>query len=392
MKGKMTKWTQAVHAGKGIAWPKSRPAVQPIYQTTVFSFDSLEDVDQAFSGDEGTFVYSRFGNPSLQALEQALAQLEGGEAGLVASSGMSAITSAVLSLCGTGDHIITTQDLYGGTQVLFSREMNRLGIDVSFVDVTKPSAIEEAIKPNTKVLFVETISNPLMKVVDLGALAAIKRGYGLYLVVDNTFASPLVCLPLELGVDIVLESLTKYINGHSDVTGGVLVGSKEIIDRIRPLHINIGGVPSPFDCWLVMRGLKTLPLRMKQHCSNAMIVAEFLASQPGVTHVYYPGLPGHPQHNLASRQMSAFGGMLSFVVAGGCYAADKVIKRLKMIEFVPSLAGVATTISHPAKTSHRGMTSFDRAKLGIDDGLIRVSVGIEDPEDICADFEQALKG
>ena len=387
----MTKWTQAVHAGKGTSWPKSRPAVQPIYQTTVFSFDSLEDVDQAFSGDEGTFVYSRFGNPSLQALEQALAQLEGGEAGLVASSGMSAITSAILSLCGTGDHIITTQDLYGGTQVLFSREMNRLGIEVSFVDVTKPSAIEEAIKPNTKVLFVETISNPLMKVVDLVSLAAIKRGYGLTLVVDNTFASPLVCLPLELGVDVVLESLTKYINGHSDVTGGVLVGSKEIIERIRPLHINMGGVPSPFDCWLVMRGLRTLPLRMKQHCSNAMIVAEFLATQPGVTHVYYPGLPGHPQHDLASRQMSAFGGMLSFVVAGGCYAADKVIKRLKMIEFVPSLAGVATTISHPAKTSHRGMTSFDRAKLGIDDGLIRVSVGIEDPADICADFEQALK-
>lgn len=387
----MTHWTQAVHAGKGTPWPKSRPVVQPIYQTSVFSFKSLEDVDQAFSGDEGAFVYSRYGNPSLQVLEQALAQLEGGEAALVASSGMASISSAVLSLCGAGDHIITTQDLYGGTQVLFSREMSRLGIEVSFVDVTQTSRIEEAIKPNTKVLFVETISNPLMKVVDLGALAAIKRGYGLKLLVDNTFASPLVCRPLELGVDLVIESLTKYLNGHSDVTGGVVIGSKELIDQMRPLHINMGGVPSPFDCWLVMRGLKTLPLRMKQHCSNALHVAEFLATQPGVTHVYYPGLPGHPQHKLAQKQMSSFGGMLSFVVAGGCYAADKVIKRLKFIEFVPSLAGVATTISHPAKTSHRGMTSFDRAKLGIDDGMIRVSVGIEDPEDICADFEQALK-
>lgn len=385
-----TKWTQAVHAGKGTPWPKTRPTVQPIYQTSVFSFDSLDAVDQAFSGEEGSFVYSRYGNPGLQALEQAMARLEGGEAALVASSGMSAIATAVMALCGTGDHIITTQDLYGGTQVLFSREMYRLGIEVSFVDVTQVSRVEEAIRPNTKVIFVETISNPLMKVVDLKALSSLKRGYNLALLVDNTFASPLVCRPLELGADLVIESLTKYINGHSDITGGVVVASKEFIDRMRPLHINLGGVPSPFDCWLVMRGLKTLPLRMKQHCSNAQGLAEFLATQPGVTHVYYPGLPGHPQHPLALQQLDGFGGMLSFVVEGGKYGADKVIKRLKLVDFVPSLAGVGTTISHPAKTSHRGMSLFDRAKLGIDDGMIRVSVGIEDPQDICADFAQAL--
>lgn len=386
-----SRWTQAVHTGKGVVWPKSRPTVQPIYQTSVFSFESLEEVDQAFSGDPGAFVYSRYGNPSLQVLEHTLARLEGGDAAIVASSGMSAISSSVLALCSAGDHIITTQDLYGGTQVLFARELSRFGIEVSFVDVTNLPRVEAAIRPNTKMIFVETISNPLMKLVDFKALSAYKRGYGLSLVVDNTFASPLVCRPLELGADLVIESLTKYLNGHSDVTGGVIIGNKERIDSIRSLHINLGGVPSPFDCWLVSRGLKTLPLRMKQHCENASTLAHFLTTQPGVIQVHYPGLPGHPQHGLAQVQMSTFGGMLSFVVEGGSFGADQVIKRLKLVEFVPSLAGVSTTISHPAKTSHRGMTSFDRAKLGIDDGMIRVSVGIEDPQDICGDFEQALK-
>lgn len=365
--------------------------MQPIYQTSVFSFDNLEQVDQAFSGQEAAFVYSRYGNPSMQVLEHTLASLEGGGAALVTSSGMSATTAAILALCSQGDHIITTQDLYGGTQVLFQRELSRLGIEVSMVDATNPGKVEEAIRPNTRVVFVETISNPLMKVVDFRALAAIKRGYGLTLIVDNTFASPILCRPLEWGADIVIESLTKYINGHSDVTAGAIIASRELIDRIRPLHINLGGVPSPFDCWLIMRGIKTLPLRMKHHSANAYLLAEFLATQPRVMRVHYPGLPGHSQHALATQQMSSYGGMLSFVVEGGSYGADQVIKSLKIVEFVPSLAGVATTISHPAKTSHRGMTSFERAKLGIDDGMIRVSVGLEDPADICADFSQALK-
>ena len=386
----LSKWTQAVQAGKGTTWPKTRPTVLPIYQTSVFSFESLQEVDMAFSGEEDTFVYSRYGNPSLNVLEQTIAGLESAQSALVASSGMAAITSAIMGLCSQGDHIIATQDLYGGTQVLLSRDLKRFGIEVSFVDMTNLSRVEEKIGSNTKLIFAETISNPLMKLVDFGALASLKRGYGIDLVVDNTFASPILCRPLEQGADMVIESLTKYINGHSDVTGGVLAGRKEHIDRIRPLHINMGGVPSPFDSWLIMRGVKTLPLRIRQHSQNALELAVFLASQPRVTRVHYPGLPGHPQHALAKSQLSAFGGMLSFVVKGGRYEADQVIKKLKLAEFVPSLAGITTTISHPAKTSHRGLSLSERARLGIDDGLIRVSVGLEDPADICKDFEQAL--
>jgi cystathionine beta-lyase/cystathionine gamma-synthase len=326
----------------------------------------------------------------MDALEHTIAALEGAETALVSSSGMAAIATAIMGLCSAGDHIIATQDLYGGTQVLLSRDLARFGIDVSFIDMTDLSKVEASIRKNTRMFFVETISNPLMKLVDFKSLARIKSAYGIDMVVDNTFASPLLCQPLALGADLVVESLTKYINGHSDVTGGALAGKRSVVDRLRPLHINMGGVPSPFDTWLIMRGIKTLPLRMRQHCHNAMELAVFLASQPRVTRVFYPGLPGHPQHILAREQMSDFGGMLSFVVEGGRYSVDQVIRKLQLVEFVPSLAGVATTLSHPAQTSHRSLTGTERIKLGIDDGLIRVSVGIEDVADICEDFATAL--
>ncbi len=390
MKKELSNWTKAVHAGKGAPVPKSRPTVPPIYQTSVFSFDTLAGVEDAFSGEPGAFVYSRYGNPSLDALEHTLAALEGAEAALVSSSGMAAITTAIMGLCSAGDHVIATQDIYGGTQVLLARDLARFGIDVSFVDMTDLAKVEASVRKHTRLFFAETISNPLMKLVDIRALARIKNAYGIDMVVDNTFAGPTLCQPLALGADLVMESLTKYINGHSDVTGGALAGSRSIIDRLRPLHINMGGVPSPFDSWLTMRGIKTLPLRMRQHCHNALELAVFLASQPRVTRVYYPGLPGHPQHQLAREQMSGFGGMLSFVVEGGRYSVDRVIRRLQLVEFVPSLAGVATTLSHPAQTSHRGLTGTERIRLGIDDGLIRVSVGIEDIADICEDFAAAL--
>lgn len=389
-KRKVTGWTRAVHTGKGAPWPKTRPTVPPIYQTSVFSFDSLPAVDEAFSGEPGAFVYSRYGNPSMEALELVIADLEGAESALVASSGMAAITTALLGLCRSGDHVIATQDLYGGTQVLLTRDLARLGIEVSYVDMTDLSRVEAAIRSNTRLFFVETISNPLMKLVDFRSLAAMKRAYGIKMVVDNTFASPMLCRPLEWGADLVVESLTKYINGHSDVTGGAVAGRRALVDELRSLHINMGGVPSPFDVWLTMRGLKTLPLRMRQHSANAMELAVCLASLPRVMRVYYPGLPGHPQHILAAEQLSAYGGMLSFVVEGGRYGADQVIRRLELVEFVPSLAGVATTVSHPAQTSHRGLAGAERSRLGIDDGLIRVSVGIEDAGDICADFTAAL--
>lgn len=390
MKKDVSNWTRAVHAGKGAPAPLSRPTVPPIYQTSVFSFDTLAGVDDAFSGEPGAFVYSRYGNPSLDALEHTVAALEGAEAALVSSSGMAAIATAIMGLCSAGDHVIATQDLYGGTQVLLARDLAKFGIEVSFVDMTDLAKVESSIRKQTRLFFVETISNPLMKLVDFRALARIKSAYGIDMVVDNTFAGPTLCQPLALGADLVMESLTKYINGHSDVTGGALAGKRSVIDQLRPIHINMGGVPSPFDSWLTMRGIKTLPLRMRQHCHNAMELAVFLASQPRVTRVYYPGLPGHPQHILAQEQMSGFGGMLSFVVEGGRYSVDQVIRKLQLVEFVPSLAGVATTLSHPAQTSHRSLTGTERIRLGIDDGLIRVSVGIEDIHDICEDFAVAL--
>jgi len=386
-----SKWSQAVQAGKDIKAPRTQPTVQPIYQTSVFSFNSLEEVDQAFSGAESAFIYSRYGNPTVHALEQALAALEGGSSGLVTSSGMAAITATLLSFCSAGDHIVAAEELYGGSLALLERELSRFGITTSFIDATLPDKIEAAIRPHTKALFVETISNPLMRLVDFSALAMLKRAYRLKLVVDNTFASPMLCRPLELGADLVVESLTKYINGHSDVTAGAVIGSAEDIERIKPLQIQFGATLSPFEAWLVMRGIGTLPLRMRQHTENALLLAEFLTAQTAVLRVHYPGLLGHPQHVLAQKQMSGFGGMLSFVVEGGSYGAEQLVKALSMVDLVPSLAGLATTISHPAKTSHRGLTSLARARLGIDEGMIRVSVGLEDPADICADFAQALR-
>jgi len=386
-----SKWSQAVHAGKDLKVPRTQPTVQPIYQTSVFSFNSLEEVDQAFSGEEGAFIYSRYGNPTVHALEQALAVLESACSGIVTSSGMAAITATLLSFCSAGDHIVAAEDLYGGTHALVERELSRFGISTSFVDATLLDKVEAAIRPNTKAIFVETISNPLMRLVDFSALAVFKRAYKLKLVVDNTFASPMLCRPFELGADLVVESLTKYINGHSDVTAGAVVGSADDIERIRPLQIQLGATASPFDAWLVMRSIGTLPLRMRQHTESALILANFLTEQAGVLRVHYPGLLGHPQHYLAQRQLSGFGGMLSFVVEGGSYGAEQLVKALDMVDFVPSLAGVATTISHPAKTSHRALTSLARARLGIDEGMIRVSVGLEDPADICADFAQALR-
>lgn len=386
----VSKWTQAVQAGKKNFTVSSRPTVHPIFQTTAFSFDSLEEIDQAFSGQEGTYIYSRYGNPSVHALESVLAELEGGQGSLVAASGMAAISASLLSLCQAGDHIIAAADLYGGTRGLLERELGRFGISTSFVDMTIPSKVEELIGANTKVILAETISNPLMRLVDFSELATLKRAYKLSLVVDNTFASPMVCRPLEQGADLVVESLTKYINGHSDVMLGAAIGNDENIDRIRAFHTHCGAQASPFEAWLVMRSLQTLPLRMRQHIENAMTLAEFLTEQAKVLRVYYPGLPGHEQFTLAQRQLNGFGGMLSFEVDGGSFGAERVVKSLALVNFVPSLGGVATTVSHPAKTSHRGVSAMERARLGIDDGLIRVSVGLEDVSDICAEFGRVL--
>lgn len=391
MKQQIAWESRTARAGKHASPPVTTPTVTPIYQTSVFTFNSLEQVDEAFNGIPGGYVYSRMHNPNHSVLEETLADLEGGEAAVVTSSGMGAILIACLGHLAAGDRMLVTRDCYGGTQVQFVQEFRRFGITVDFVDFTDLAATEQALQTGAKVLYLETISNPLMKVVDIPALSQLAHQHGALVLIDNTFASPYVCQPLTLGADLSIHSLTKYLNGHSDVMGGVVIGSAELIKPVKRAAVNLGPTPSPFDCWLVLRGLKTLALRMERHCSNALALAETLAKHPAVRAVYYPGLPGTAQHGLASQQFrQGFGGMLGFEVAGGVEGAESVIRALQLAELVPSLAGVTTTISHPAKTSHRGLTAAQRAELGIDDGLIRLSVGIEAIADLQADFVQAL--
>lgn len=383
--------SKAARAGKHALAPTTTPTVNPIYQTSVFTFDSLEKMDEAFAGQPGGYVYSRMHNPNHNALEEALAELEGGEVAVVTSSGMSAIMIACLGHMSAGDRLLVTRDCYGGTESQFIQEFKRFGIVVDFVDFYDLAATEQALQAGAKVVYLETISNPLMKVADVTALSRMAHEHGALVLIDNTFASPYVCQPLSLGADLSIHSLTKYLNGHSDVMGGVVIGTAELMRPVKRVATNLGPTPSPFDCWLVLRGLKTLALRMERHSSNALALAEMLATHPAVQKVHYPGLPADPQHQLAVNQFrKGFGGMLGFEVAGGAAGAEAVITGLKLVDLVPSLAGITTTISHPAKASHRGLTAEQRAALDITDGLIRLSVGVEDIEDLKADFMQAL--
>ncbi len=383
--------SMAARVGKGATPPVTTPSVNPIYQTSVFTFDSLEQVDAAFTGQPGGYVYSRIHNPNHAVLEAALAELEGGKAAVVVASGMAAIQIACLAHLAAGDRMLVTRDCYGGTQVQFLQEFARFGITVDFVDFSDLETVVREIKVGAKLVYLETISNPLMKLVDIEAISRLAHSHGALVVVDNTFASPYVCQPLRLGADLVVHSLTKYINGHSDVMGGAVIGSTELLQPIKRVATNLGPTASPFDSWLVLRGIKTLALRMERHCTNALRLAEMLAAHPAVLTVHYPGLPTTADHELAVRQFrQGFGGMLSFEVAGGAVGAETVMRALRMVDLVPSLAGVTTTVSHPAKTSHRGLTEAERAALGIGDGLIRLSVGIEAIGDLKADLSQAL--
>lgn len=383
--------TRAVHAGSKTPESSTRPKVPPIYAASVFAFSHLDLIDEVYQGESSGYVYSRISNPGPQLLEEAVASLEQSEAALAYGSGMGAIAVSIISEVKTGDHIVATQVLYGGTYSLFHTELPKFGITTTFVDSNDLDAVAAAIQPNTKILFVETISNPLMEVADLAGLAELAHSHGLKLYVDNTFASPVLCQPLRLGADVSLHSATKYLNGHSDVTAGVVVGHQEFIKRASGVGTTYGPTLSPFDAWLVVRGIRTIGLRMERHCDNALELATYLEQHPKVTLVHYPGLQSSPYKEIADRTLTGgYGGMLSFEVIGGLEGARTVIDSLKMVELVPSLAGVATTVSHPGKTSHRAIPLADREKFGVGDGLIRVSVGIEAIDDIKADFEQAL--
>ncbi|MHB8567092.1 MAG: trans-sulfuration enzyme family protein [Nitrososphaerales archaeon] len=373
-------------------WSRIQPHAQPIFQTSVYDYPDLESLDDYYNGlIPGGYIYSRNGLPNSTELGKKFASFEKAESGLVCSSGMSAILVATLAFLGNGDAVTASNELYGGTSVLLRDELSRLGIKTNFVDASSKFEIPA----NTKVVLVETISNPTMKVCDIKSIAKLARDRGAMLVVDNTFATPFVVRPSELGADVVMHSGTKFLGGHGDLTIGLLCGCAKEMKRAAQFNTRIGAIAGPFDCWLATRSLGTWELRVKQSCASAMKLARFLEdNKDKVSKVCYPGLESHPQHKLAMKtfENGMFGGMVSFDLRGGLDSASSFVKSLGMVTLTPSLGGVQTTISHPGKTSHRYISKEQKAESGITDAMIRVSVGVEDYPLIESDFEIALAG
>ena len=375
--------TRAIHAGQSPD-PSTGAVMTPIYATSTYA--------QSSPGVHQGFEYSRSHNPTRFAYERCVAALEGGTRGFAFASGLAA-TSTVLELLDTGHHVVAMDDLYGGSYRLFERVRRRsAGLDFSFVDLTVPATLERAITPRTRMVWVETPTNPLLKIVDLAAVSAVARKHGLLVVVDNTFASPILQRPLEHGADIVMHSATKYLNGHSDMVGGMLVagGNAEVAEQLAFLQNAVGGVQGPFDSFLALRGLKTLHLRMRAHCDNAMALATWLETHPAVERVIYPGLASHPHHALAARQMDGFGGMVSIVLKGGFEAAKRFCERTTLFALAESLGGVESLVNHPAVMTHASIPPERRDALGISDALVRLSVGVEDAADLRGDLDHAL--
>lgn len=375
--------TLAIHAGQRPD-PLTGAVSVPIYQTSTFAF--------AEPGRTRGWDYSRSGNPTRRVLEDTIVALEGGKAGFACSTGMSAITT-VVALLSRGDHIVCGDDVYGGTYRLFQNVTTRFGIEVTFTRMNSRESIERVIRPNTKLLWIETPSNPLLGITDVEMVAELARSRKILTAIDNTFATPVFLQPAKFGIDIIVHSTTKYLNGHCDVVGGAIVTTTdELTNSIGFLHNAMGTCASPFDCWLVLRGIETLALRVKKHENNALAVASFLKSHPAVRRVYYPGLPDHPGYDVARRQMKGFGGVISFEIDGGTEAVNRVMGRTKLFTLAESLGGAISLIEHPATMSHASMPLEYRQGVGITDGLIRLSVGLEDSDDLIADLGQALKG
>lgn len=380
--------TTAVHAGE--LPPTQGEVVTPIYQTSTFYFPTQDPSTWEGKVPDGSYIYTRWGNPTIRAAEDKLAALEGAERGLLFSSGMAAITSTILSSVGKGDHLVSVEDIYGGTFSFIRSELPRLGVEVTFVDSTVPGALAKAIRPNTKLIFLESPTNPLLKLVDIRAAAKIAKEHGIKSMIDSTFATPINQRPIDMGIDLVAHSCTKYLNGHSDLIAGVVLGREAEIESISKKRILYGGSMDPLGAFLLFRGLKTLAVRMERHNRNGMEVAQFLESHPKVERVHYPGLASHPQHGLAKEQMSGFGGMVSFEVRGGRKAAEKALRSFEVIKMATSLGGVDSLASMPLNSSHSSLTPQERQRLGIKDQLIRLSLGIEDAEDLRQDLERAL--
>ena len=373
--------TRAIHVGQK-ADPTTGATIVPVYQTSTYTQEAI--------GKHKGYEYSRTGNPTRTALESCLASLEGGDYGLAFASGTAAAAS-VMNLLDPGDHVICADDVYGGTYRLFELVLKRYGLDYSWIDMRDGGNVRAAITPKTRMIWIETPTNPLLSLVDIAAVAELARPAHITTVVDNTFASPYLQQPLALGADIIVHSTTKYVGGHSDVIGGAIVTGDEAMYEKMKFHQNAaGGVPGPMDCWLTLRGVKTLAVRMRQHCENASRIAERLETHQAVERVYFPGLQSHPQHELAKRQMSGFGGMVSFVIRGGEAAARKVAQATRLFSLAESLGGVESLIGHPATMTHASIPVAEREARGITGGLLRLSVGIEDGDDLIEDIEGAL--
>ena len=370
----------------------TRPLTAPIYQNSVFEIESLEQVDDIYEGRQDGFIYSRDANPNVSILERVVADLEDADDAVAFASGMAAIGVTLLALVEVGDTVLAADALYGGTNLLLRQHLTRLGINVEFVDACDLDVVERSLRGRPKAMLIESLANPLLSLPDIEAIARLAHERGTTVVVDNTLATPVLLRPLELGADVVIHSATKSLGGHSDVTGGAAAARADIAMQIQQSNRVWGSAPDPFAAWLIARGMRTLPLRVERSCDNAMSAAAFLSDHPKVSAVHYPGLPGHPQHELAKSMLAGgFGGMVSYDLRGGGEAASQFARALDMIKFAPSLGEARTTISHPAKTSHRSLSEDERAQSGISDGLIRMSCGLESPEDIIADLEQALE-
>jgi len=382
--------TRAVRAGERVD-PETGAVVTPIYETSVFAFTSTQQLIDAVGEKTSRDVYTRWSNPTITAAERKIAELESAEDCAVFSSGMAAISTAIISLVSPGDHIVSIRDLYGGTVELLSNLMTKFEVLTTFVEATNTGEMESAVRDNTKLLFLETPTNPTLKLVDLSKVAEIARRNDAKVLVDNTFATPYNQQPLRFGSSLVIHSATKYLAGHNDVTAGAAAGPKKLIEPMKKLRRILGGVLDPHGAWLMLRGMKTLSLRMERHNANGQKVAEYLEAHPKVERVYYPGLSAHPQHSLAKMQMKGFGGVLSFELKGNLNRAVKFVDNLKLALIAPSLGGTETLVSQPSTVSHYFMNPDERRKAGISDSLIRLSLGIEDPEDIISDLAQAFE-
>ncbi len=381
--------TDVVHGGQHP--DKSTGALSPpIYQTSTFVFRDADHGARLFKGEEKGYIYTRISNPTIELLARKIALLESAEAGLVFSSGLAAIFNVIVAVVRSGENVVSDDTIYGGTFTLFKNVLPRLGIDVVFVDASKTEDLTAAVNEQTRLLFIETPANPTLKIIDIAKCVEVARASNLPLCVDNTFATPYLQRPIELGVDIVVHSATKYFGGHGDIIGGVAVGRQDFIDTLWKGAKDIGASISPFNAWLILRGLKTLAVRMDRHCHNALKIAEFLSQHDKVEKVYYPGLKSHPGHETAKKQMSAFGGMIGFDVKGGKEAGKTLMNSVKLCALAVSLGDVDTLIEHPGSMTHSGYSEEELLECGIKPGFVRLSIGLEHLDDIVEDLKQAL--